>query len=61
MACESWVQSLNWEDPLAKGRTTHSSILEGPHTPVFWPGKFFGQKSLACYSSWGQRELYMTE
>ena len=22
-----WVQSLGWEDPLAEGMTTHSSIL----------------------------------
>ena len=27
MACESWVQSLNWEDALAKGTATHSSFL----------------------------------
>ena len=24
---ETWVQSLSWEDPLEKGRVTHSSIL----------------------------------
>ena len=24
---ETWVQSLGWEDPLAKGKATHSSIL----------------------------------
>jgi len=24
---EIWVQSLSWEDPLEKGRATHSSIL----------------------------------
>ena len=24
---ESWVQSLDWEDPLEKGMVTHSSIL----------------------------------
>ena len=24
---ETWVRSLGWEDPLEKGRTTHSSIL----------------------------------
>ena len=24
---EMWVQSLDWEDPLEKGMTTHSSIL----------------------------------
>ena len=25
--CETWVQSLGWEDPLEEGTTTHSSIL----------------------------------
>ena len=24
---ETWVQSLDWEDPLEKGKSTHSSIL----------------------------------
>ena len=24
---ETWVQSLGWEDPLAQGTATHSSIL----------------------------------
>ena len=24
---EIWVQSLGWEDPLEKGKTTYSSIL----------------------------------
>ena len=24
---ETWVQSLDWEDPLEKGKVTHSSIL----------------------------------
>ena len=24
---ETWVRSLNWEDPLEKGMATHSSIL----------------------------------
>ena len=24
---ETWVQSLDWEDPLKKGKATHSSIL----------------------------------
>ena len=31
-------QSLGWEDPLAKGMAT---------TPVFLPGEFYGQRSLA--------------
>ena len=24
---ETWVQSLGWEDPLEKGKVTHSSML----------------------------------
>ena len=24
---ETWVQSLGWEDPLKKGKATHSTIL----------------------------------
>ena len=24
---ETWVQTLGWEDPLDKGKATHSSIL----------------------------------
>ena len=24
---ETWVRSLGWDDPLEKGKTTHSSIL----------------------------------
>ena len=24
---ETWVQSMGWEDPLGKGKATHSSIL----------------------------------
>ena len=27
---ETWVRSLGWEDPLEKGKATHSSILELP-------------------------------
>ena len=27
MMRETWVRSLGWEDPLEKGRATHSSIL----------------------------------
>ena len=24
---ETWVQSMGWEDPLEKGKATHSSVL----------------------------------
>ena len=29
--------------------------------PVFWPGKFHGQRSLADYRPWGHKKLDMTE
>ena len=34
---ETWVRSLGWEDPLEKGKATHS---------VLWPGEFHGLYSL---------------
>ena len=37
---ETWVRSLGWEDPLEKGKATHS---------VFWPGEFHGEGSLVGY------------
>ena len=30
-------------------------------TPVFLPGEFHGQRSLAGYSPWGHKELDITE
>ena len=44
---ETWVRSLGWEDPLEKGKATHS---------VFWPGEFHG-----LYSPWGHKESDTTE
>ena len=37
---ETWVQPLGQEDPLEKGMAP---------TPVFLPGEFHGQRSLAGY------------
>ena len=45
---ETWVPSLDWEDPLEKGMTTHSNILAGK-IPWTW--------SLVGYSPWGGKEL----
>ena len=42
---ETWVQSLRWEDPLEKGKATHSSILA-------WR---------ILYSPWGRKKPDMTE
>ena len=35
---ETWVQSLGQEDPLEKGKATHSSILawRTPRTEAWW-------------------------
>ena len=48
---ETWVLFLGQEDPLEKRMTT----------PVFLPGEFHEQKSMAGYSSWGGKEMDMTE
>ena len=49
---ETWIQSPGWEDLLEKGMAT---------TPVFLPGEFHEQRSLAGYSPWGRKESDTTE
>ena len=49
---ETWVQSLDWEDPLERKQLP---------TPVSWPREFHGQKSLAGYSPWSHKESDTTE
>ena len=44
---ETWVQPLGQKDLLEK---------EWLPTPVFLPGEFHGQRSLAGYSPWGCKE-----
>ena len=44
---ETWIRSLCWEDPLEKGKATHSSILAWR---IPW-----------IYSPWGCKELDTTE
>ena len=43
----TWVRSLGWEDPLEKGKTTHSSILPWRIPWIICP--------------WGCKELDQTE
>ena len=50
---EARVQSLGWEDPLEKSMATHSNIFA-------W-GNLHGQRTLAGYNPWSQKELDMTE
>ena len=45
---ETWVPSLGWEDPLEKGKVTHSSILAWR---IPW----------TVYSPWGCKESDTTE
>ena len=49
---ETQVQSLGPEDPLRR---------EWKPSPVFLPGEFRGQRSLAGYSPWDLKELDTTE
>ena len=44
---ETWVRSLGWEDPLEKGKATHSSIL-------VW-------RIHGLYGPWGLKESDTTE
>ena len=44
---ETWVRSLGWEDPLEKGKDTHS--------------QYSGLENSMDYSPWGQKESDMTE
>ena len=49
---ETWVRFLGGEDPWRKADQL---------TPVYLPGKFHGQRSLAGYSPWGHKESDITE
>jgi len=44
---ETQVESLGWEIPWRR---------KWQPTPVFLPGKSHGQRSLASYSPWGNKE-----
>ena len=59
---ETWVRSLGWEDPLEKGKATHSSISAWR---IPWTGSILAWKILpteeSCYVSWDCTELDMTE
>ena len=49
---EIWVQSLVRKTPWRR---------KWQPTPVFLPGEFHGQSSLAGYNPWDYKELEMTE
>ena len=43
-----WIRKIPWR-------------REWQPTPVFLPGELHGQRSLAGYNPWGQKELDMTD
>ena len=49
---ETWVRSLDWEDPLMEGLAPH---------PVSLFGESHGQRNLVGYSPWGCKESDTTE
>ena len=62
----TWVQSLDWEDPLEKGMATHSSILAWR---ILWteePGKLQSMGSQRLGHNWATKHstaysVYLTE
>ena len=44
---DTWVRSLGWEDPLEKGKATHSSIWPGVYSP--WGCKALDMKERLSY------------
>ena len=46
---------------LIPGSGRFPSKRNGHPLPVFLPGKFRGQRSLVGYSTWGHKDLEMTE
>ena len=46
---EIWVRSLDWEDPLEKGKTTHSSVLAWRIPWMEEPGGLQSTGSLYLY------------
>ena len=72
---QTWLSDwtkLNWSSPVAQTVKNLPAMWETwlgkipwrskwLPTPVFWPGEFHGQRSLASYSPWGCKESHMTE
>ena len=50
---ETWVQSLDWDDPLEKGKAAHSSVLAWRIPGTVGPG--------GLPSIWGRTESDTTE
>ena len=46
---ETWVQSLDWEDPLEQGMAVHSSILAWK---IPWTEELGGLQSIGSQKNW---------
>ena len=55
---ETWVQSLDWEDPWVRKIPWRREWLP---TLVLLPGESHGQRSLVGSSPWGHKESDITE
>ena len=59
--CNAYYEPGNAIDSGLTPGSEDSLEKEWLPTPVFLPGEFHGQRSLAGYSPWGRKESGMTE
>ena len=57
---ETWVQSLDWEDPLEEGMATHSSILAWrmPMDRGAWQAAVPGLQTVPVRQDWATKHRY---
>ena len=58
---ETWILSLDWEDPLEESMYSCLCQFWNTAISVFLPGESHGWRGLVGYCSWGHKELDMTE
>ena len=64
---ETWVQSLGWEDPLKKGKATHSSILAWRIPLTVWGHTVMGSQRVGqdwatfTFKRWRGRYIHYLE
>ena len=57
---ETWVLSLAWEDPLKKGKTTHSSILAGVTKSLTWLSSFpFHFRAIMTFTKFSRGNMWV--
>ena len=50
---ETWIRSLDWEDPLEKGMATHSSILAWRISRTEEPGRLESMQTVVLLQTVG--------